>query len=157
MEAHVSFVEKEDRMSENKGIGAVATILLLIIAAGIGYLCWMDYMERHPSPVSDSYRVLDSNENKMLIVMMENNLSSENRSDKTQVQNALKYGGQIRIGSSNDDFELSIGDAYHAYGASNSKGYYYTNGAVLNYIASKGWTFVQAESSLGSTTYYFTK
>ena len=76
-------------------------------------------------------------------------------SDITQISNALQNGGgvHINIGNMDSDFKETI-SSYAAYDAD---GRYYVLGAVLNYIASKGWELVQGPSTGLSSIYYFIK
>ena len=92
-------------------------------------------------------------QNRVLIVDIEKD--PDEKSDFFQVKNALKNGGQICFDA--EDYEGSLGKDYKAYGASDLNGYYYTRGAVLNYIASCGWTLLQSPSTGITTTYYFVK
>ena len=131
----------------SKSRKAAYIILLLLLTAGIGYLCVSTYRETHASDSMDSTK-------RVLAVCIESDISDSNRSDKTQVTNALNDGGMIRLKASNEGYEYSLGTAFKQYGASNASGSFWTLGAVLNYIASRGWTFVQGPSS-GLSDYYF--
>ena len=139
-------------IENNRPTGAIGFIifLLLLLTAGIGYLCFSTYRETNSTETFDSIK-------RVLVVTIESELSDSNRSDKTQVKNALDNGGMIRIKASNDGYEYSFGSTYKQYGAANSSNNIWTLGAVLNYIASRGWTFVQAPTTGLSEYYYFVK
>lgn len=132
---------------KNKG-NFFITFLLIIIAVGIGYLCYSDYQERHPSQTFDS-------SHKVLVLILDD--GSASYSDSTQFKNALADGGQIIINDSNaETMDECIGfKEWRAYGASNKENYLYLNGALLNYIASRGWNLIQAPSTGISSAYYF--
>ena len=74
-------------------------------------------------------------------------------SDYSQIDDALRYGGQIIVNLNQLDATLQLDTEMYA--AVNSEGRYYTEGALLNYIASRGWTLVQHESF--GDMYYFIK
>lgn len=135
--------------SSRKAIGFIV-FLMLLMTLGIGYLCFNTYRETHASKTIDSTQ-------RVLIISIESDLTDSNRSDKTQVKNALENGGAIRLQSSNEGYDYSLGTMYNSYGAKNSNGYFWTTGAVLNYVASRGWKFVQGPSSGLSDEYYFVK
>ena len=126
----------------------IALVVLLIVLCG--YLCYVVFRS------TNSTGVIDSN-HRVLIVSLENGLSDSYRSDKTQMKNALEDGGMVRIRPTNEDIIYSVGIDYLDYGASDSDGNYWTIGALLNYIASRGWTLVQTPSTGLSSDYYFIK
>lgn len=95
--------------------------------------------------------------NRILMVSFEDLLEDADCSDSTQVENALKSGGQIRIKDTNDGYQHAFGSEYGMYGASDASNMHYTKGAALNYIASKGWVLVQAPTTALGTTYYFNR
>ena len=122
--------------------------LLVVIAVGIGYLCFAQFQ---------GTQSFDSTPKILIIDVLRDTVNEDSLSDSTQVRNALEDGGMIRIKIDNDWLDDVFGSAYSRYGASDSEGYHYTLGALLNYVASQGWTFVQAPSSGLSTSYYFEK
>ena len=126
----------------------IALVVLLIVLCG--YLCYGVFGSTNSTGVIDSTH-------RVLIVSLENGLSYSDRSDKTQVKNALEDGGMVRIRPTNDDITYSVGYDYKYYGAGDAKGSIWTIGALLNYIASRGWTLVQAPSTGLSSDYYFIK
>ena len=136
-------------MEENNhpGLGLIK-FLLVVIAIGIGYLCFAQFQ---------GTQSFDSTPKILIIDVLRDIVSEDSLSDSTQVSNALEDGGMIQIKIDNDWLEDTFGYGYAYYGASDSEGYHYTLGAVMNYVASQGWTFVQAPSSGLSTTYYFEK
>lgn len=136
-------------MEENNqpGLGLIK-FLLVVIAIGIGYLCFAQFQ---------GTQSFDSTPKILIIDVLRDTVSEDSLSDSTQVNNALEDGGMIQIKIDNDWLEDTFGYGYGYYGAANSDGYHYTLGAVMNYVASRGWTFVQAPSSGLSTTYYFEK
>ena len=107
----------------------------------------------------DTETVADNTEKptRILVLSLENDISDDDVSDKTQVDNALSNGGMIRIDNTNEGYESAFGTVYKSYGASNASNYMWTWGAVMNYIASKGWKLVQSPSSGLSSYYYFEK
>ena len=124
--------------------------LLILIFICNGYIC-LNIIRQ-----TNSNKGIDST-HRVLLVSMEDDISISKASDITQVKNALSNGGTIRIKDSNDGYESAFGHDYEKYGATNSSGNYWTKGAVLNYIASRGWTLIQAPSSGLSHTFYFIK
>jgi len=82
---------------------------------------------------------------------------SESVSDRFQVDNALEKGGCILVKTDTDGLQTAFGEEYKQYGAVDYSGRFYTLGAAINYISSRGWTFVQGPSSGLSNTYYFEK
>lgn len=136
-------------MEENNqpGLGFIK-FLLIVIAIGIGYLCFAQFQ---------GTQSFDSTPKILIIDVLRDTVSEDSLSDSTQVSNALENGGMIQIKIDNDWLEDTFGYGYGYYGAADSDGYHYTLGAVMNYVASCGWTFVQAPSSGLSTTYYFEK
>ena len=136
-------------MEENNqpGLGFIK-FLLVVIAVGIGYLCFAQFQ---------GTQSFDSTPKILIIDVLRDTVNEDSLSDSTQVRNALEDGGMIRIKIDNDWLDDAFGSTYSRYGASDSEGYHYTLGALLNYVASQGWTFVQAPSSGLSTSYYFEK
>ncbi len=122
--------------------------VLIVIAVGVVYLCFTQFQ---------GTQSFDSTPKILIIDVLRDTVSEDSLSDSTQVSNALEDGGMIQIKIDNDWLGNVFGSAYSYYGASDSDGYHYTLGAVMNYVASRGWTFVQAPSSGLSTTYYFEK
>ncbi len=76
-----------------------------------------------------------------------------NTSDIEQVDKALRDGGMIKI-KANSNFISNVMPGAQSYGASNSSGSYYIYGAIINYIASRGWTLVSAD---GQDDLYFVR
>lgn len=134
---------KENRIAQQEhsnGVNLTGIILLLVVLLFCNiYLCYISSIHR------------------ILLVRMENKVSYSDASDSVQVNNALRNGGSIVIKDSNDGYKKAFGEEYGRYGASDSSGYYYTKGAVLNYIASRGWKLIQAPSSGLTDEYYFVK
>ena len=149
-ELDVRRIRQSIENNSSKGAIGFIVFLLLLLTAGIGYLCFNTYRETHATESMDSTK-------RVLTVCIESDILDSNRSDKTQVSNALNDGGMIRLKATNDGYEYSLGSTYKQYGATNSTGGFWTLGAVLNYIASRGWTFVQAPTSGLSDYYYFIK
>ena len=126
----------------------IVLVVLLIVLCG--YLCYVVFRSTNSTGVIDSTH-------RVLIVSLEDDLPDSKRSDKTQVKNALEDGGMVRIRPNNDDITYSVGNDYKDYGARDSDEIYWTTGALMNYIASRGWTFVQAPTSGLTSNYYFIK
>ena len=84
-------------------------------------------------------------------------LFSGETSDRTQVRNALRNGGLIKLGNSSESYASLLGDDYYDYGARNSDNYFFISGAALNCIASRGWTLVQAPETGTIGFYYFVR
>lgn len=122
--------------------------LLLIAAVGVGYLAYVQFRQSHSSDTMDST-------NRVLVIEIDEDLKSDEISDETQVKNALKNGGMIRLKSS--DLSKTLKLNLDKYAAANEDGTYWVFGALLNYIASEGWELVQAPSSGLSQSYYFRK
>ncbi len=101
---------------------------------------------------SHSFGIIPSS-SRVLVVQLSQDM--DDISDKTQVENALKNGGMIKVDV--EKLTNSFGYEYQYYGASDSEGTFYTLGGVLNYIASKGWTLVQPPTTGLSDMYYFVK
>ncbi|MDD7452049.1 MAG: hypothetical protein PUK76_13495 [Treponema sp.] len=141
-------LKNEIRKTNRKLSWLMFIVLLMTILCG--YLCFEVYRSTNSTGVMDS-------SHRILIVSMESNLSDSERSDRTQVRNALDSGGMIRIRLGNDDIEYSMGTSFKAYGADNADGEFWTVGGLLNYIASRGWTLVQAPSSGPTDEFYFIK
>ena len=133
----------------NRKIKCLIVLVVLLIVL-CGYLCYVVFRSTNSTGVIDSTH-------RVLIVSLENGLSDSYRSDKTQMKNALEDGGMVRIRPTNEDIIYSVGIDYLDYGASDSDGNYWTIGALLNYIASRGWTLVQTPSTGLSSDYYFIK
>lgn len=145
-----SMEELKNEIAESNRKLKYLMILVVLLIVLCGYLCFAVYRSTNATDAVDSTH-------RVLIVSLESNLSNSDRSDKTQVRNALSGGGKIRIKPTNEDIEYSFGTDYCYYGAGNSDGTFWTTGALLNYIASRGWTFVQAPSSGLTNEYYFVK
>ena len=122
--------------------------LLFILVVGVVYLGISQYRQTHSSDGLDS-------SNRVLVVEINNDLSESEKSDNKQINEALANGGMIRISTNNINSTLK--SKIERYGATNSGGSYWVLGALLNYIASEGWTFVQGPSSGLSQNYYFIK
>lgn len=138
---------KEIRKSRVK-LGGIKVLLILIVIA-LAYISASIYLG------NNSTEVLDSS-NRVLVVRIDEEATEY--SDTTQVKNALEKGGMIQVKLDGDSLEKVLGSyEFGNYGAMGADGYYYTLGAFLNYIASRGWTFVQAPSSGLSNYYYFKK
>lgn len=67
----------------------------------------------------------------VLTLSLETELEDNNRSDRTQVQAALKHGGMIRLKFDADNRSLlySLGDDYQYYGAGDSGNQFWVIGA----------------------------
>ena len=84
-----------------------------------------------------------------------NSDSSTDQSDMTQIKNAFNNGGMIKLDPNNISTDLKW--QMESYGAADTDGMYWVTGAVLNYVASRGWTLVQAPTTGLANCYYFTK
>lgn len=122
-------------------------ILLLILVVCAGYLVFSKFREKNSSENIDS-------SNRVLVVYM-NSDSSTNQSDMTQIKNAFNNGGMIKLDPNNISTDLKW--QMESYGAADADGMYWVTGAVLNYVASRGWTLVQAPTTGLVNCYYFTK
>ena len=140
---------KNEIADSNRKLKCLIVLIVLLIVL-CGYLCYVVFRSTNSTGVIDS-------SHRVLIVSLENGLSDSDRSDKTQVKNALEDGGRVRIRPNNDDITYSVGNDYIYYGASESDGTSWTTGALMTYIASRGWTFVQAPTSGLTSNYYFIK
>ena len=128
-----------------KGIVVFLVILLSVIAGESAFLCFSLYEE------FDLPEYGHTTNEKLLIVSEEISSSDDDLSDSTQIDNALKDGGMIRIYTSNEWLDENFPSAYKSYGAGNEEGYFWTRGGYLNYIASRGWILTEVVG----TTYYF--
>ena len=149
-ELDIRHIRQSIESSSSKGAILFIVFLLLLLTAGIGYLCFNTYRETHSTETMDSIK-------RVLVVSIESDIADSDRSDKTQVTNALENGGMVRLKNTSEGYEYSLGTGYKKYGANDSNGYIWLNGAVLNYVASRGWTLVQGPSSGLSREYYFVK
>lgn len=122
--------------------------LLIVIAIGICYLCYVEFQ---------GSQSIDATPAVLILYCESDYASDDDLSDTTQIRNALADGGMISVKIDNDWLRTNFGAEYTHYGASNADGYHYTLGALLNYIASQGWTLVQAPSSGLSEYFYFTR
>ncbi len=122
-------------------------IMLFILVACVGYLVFLKFREKNSSENIDS-------SNRVLVVYM-NSDSSTDQSDMTQIKNAFNNGGMIKLDPNDISTELKL--QMESYGAADADGMYWVTGAVLNYIASRGWNLVQAPTTGLVSTYYFTK
>lgn len=138
-----------DNKPKHVSFTGIIWLLLILIFSNI-YLCYNVFRESHGDGIIDS-------SHRVLVLSIEDDITQSESSDVTQVINALINGGQIRVGNSNNSFDAAFGSEYQNYGATNIKGSFWTRGAVLNYIASRGWTLVQTPSSRLSDDYYFVK
>ncbi len=125
----------------------IIILLLTVITIGIVYLGIMHSNSKETSQVEYTKDI-----QQVLCVDMEDRDGFE-VSDYSQIDDALRYGGQIIVNLNQLDATLQLDTEMYA--AVNSEGRYYTEGALLNYIASRGWTLVQHESF--GDMYYFIK
>ncbi|MCK9482301.1 MAG: hypothetical protein M0R38_11140 [Bacteroidia bacterium] len=140
-------LKREIRHNKTKLTGV--TLLLLLIAIALGYLSFNTYRENNASKLIDSTR-------RVLMVSLTNNY--DEISDEKQVGNALLNGGMIQLQIDGEALLESFGNTnYKQYGASGSSGKFYIMGAMLNYIASRGWTLIQSSTSILNNEYYFIK
>lgn len=146
-ESDLNELKREIRNAKAK-FGAVISLLILLVL-GLAYISFVTYRQTNSSDVIDSH-------NRVLLVQIGSDYSK--LSDAIQVKNALKDGGMIRLELDKEFLEESFGSSsYQSYGATNSEGYHYILGALLNYIASRGWNLIQGPSSGLSDSYYFAK
>jgi hypothetical protein len=122
-------------------------ILLFILVVCAGYLVFSKFREKNSSENIDS-------SNRVLVVYM-NSDSSTNQSDMTQIKNAFNNGGMIKLDPNDISTDLKL--QMESYGAADADGMYWVTGAVLNYIASRGWNLVQAPTTGLVNCYYFTR
>lgn len=143
------FIELKREIKQAKARIGWISLLLALIVIGLAYLSFDVYRENNASESMDS-------SNRVLLVHI---LSEDSEfSDVTQVKNALSNGGMIQLELSVESLEKALGsEQYGVYGASNSDGYHYILGALLNYIASRGWSLIQAPTSGLANQYYFTR
>lgn len=124
--------------------------LLFLIVIGLAYLSISVYRKTH------SNKIFDSTSSVLIVRIKSEESDDSDCSDARQVENAITSGGMIQLKLSGDFLKEAMGsDLYGNYGAANSKGYYYILGAVLNYVASRGWTLIQGPSSGLANVYYF--
>ncbi len=125
------------------------SLLLVLIVIGMAYLSFDVYRKNNASKSLDS-------SNRVLLIHI---VSEDSEfSDAVQVKNALSNGGMIQLELSSESLEKALGsEPYGAYGASDSDGYHYILGALLNYIASRGWSLIQAPTTGLANQYYFVR
>lgn len=128
----------------NKGMTALLSIVLVIIAGEGAFLCF------NLNEEFDSQEIWYTINEKLLIVSEEIEALAD-LLDSTQIKNALSEGEQIRITNNNDWLDENFPSEYKSYGAGDEERYFWTRGGYLNYIASRDWTLTEV---IG-TTYYF--
>ena len=151
MDSYSSTDSGEDNLIAEKTIivqhkDIFVRILLIILVGCVGYLVVSRFREKNSSDSMDS-------SNRVLVVYMDNN--SSDQSDMTQIKNAFNNGGMIKLDPNNISTDLKW--QMESYGAADSDGMYWVTGAVLNYVASRGWNLVQAPTTGLTNCYYFTK
>ena len=148
----LSMLDNEEKSKEfiKSKIGFIA-FTIEIIAICIIYLSVSNHLKSNSLLNFESTRRILT----VFIINDDDETEENDVSDITQISNALQNGGgvHINIGNMDSDFKETI-SSYAAYDAD---GRYYVLGAVLNYIASKGWELVQGPSTGLSSIYYFIK
>ncbi len=143
------FDELKREIKQTKARIGWISMLLVLILIGLAYLSIDVYRKNNASEILDS-------SNRVLLVHIVSEDSEV--SDAKQVENALANGGMVQLELSAVSLEKALrGKPYGAYGASDSDGYHYILGALLNYIASRGWSLIQAPSSGLANQYYFVR
>jgi len=126
-------------------LGSIKFLLLLSIIA-LGYLSVNTYFQTNYLDNIDSNR-------QVLVVAIES--SDSKLSDKDQFIDGLDNGGMIIISKSGDYLDRITEYKFQNYGALDSSNRFYPLGAILNYIASKGWMLVQNSSPVLQGDYYY--
>lgn len=141
--------EENGKMSVEPG-GFVKFMLVLIAAL----LCALVVFE-----VNDRYGMVEEADpvHGALVVSISDDVDDEDLSDRTQIRNAIEDGGMMIITLDGEWLDDNFIYGYGAYGATNSEGYYYTLGTVLNFIASEGWQLVQGPTSGLADRYLFSR
>lgn len=107
----------------------------------------------------DKEAIQEDTPHKVLLIMV--NDTADAYSDKRQVTNALENGGHIIFETFDNRIVDYFPEELQDYGALNGQGSFFIAGTVLNYVASLGWEFKQAETLYDASaiinTYYFTK
>ena len=137
----------------------VALIVMVLCAAflsGCSFVPVINTQTNTNTTPAPSTNTSSDTKKKILIVYFTDDMEDD-VSDSTQIKNALASGGMIVVYKKLEGFEAAFGDAYKAYGACDAEGSSYTFGSVLNYIASEGWSLVQAPSTEFNSYYYFQK
>ena len=137
--------DEKEEMSVD--LGGFVKFMLFLIAA---LLCVLVVFE-----VNDRYGVVEEADpvHGTLVVSISDDVEDEELSDSTQIRNAVEDGGMMIIALDSDWLDENFIYGYGRYGATNSEGYYYTLGTVLNFIASEGWQLVQGPTT-GLAPYY---
>lgn len=136
-------------MEDKVKVTGFTIFLLLLITCGIVYLCYSDYRKTNATETIDSTR-------RILILKVSD--SANSYSDSTQVRNVLNTGGTIILKSfEGDSIDKVFDESWNSYGGPDAKGYHFIDGALLNYIAIRGWNLIQAPSTGLGQVYYFTK
>ena len=120
--------------------------MLIILTIIVFYLAFSQFRKNNTTEIFNST-------NRVLLVEIDSDLERDDLSDYTQIQNALKDGGTMRLNPNNLDKTLDSKIDYYA--ATDSNGQFWVLGALLNYIASEGWELVQAPTTGLATNYYF--
>ncbi len=145
----LSMLDNEEKSKEfiKSKIGFIA-FTIEIIAICIIYLSVSNHLKSNPLFNFDSTRKILT-----VSIINDDNKEVDEISDITQIINALQNGGAMYLNIENMDSDFK--EIISSYGACNADGMYYVQGALLNYIASKGWELVQGPSTGLSSTYYF--
>ena len=149
MGAEADYYNKKNREKSNvvNHKDTVTRVLLFILVIFVGYLVFSRLREKNVFEFMES-------SNRVLVVYMNSDDSSDS-SDMLQIKNAFSNGGMIKIDPGNINSELK--SQIEAYGAYNADSMYWVTGAILNYIASRGWKLVQAPTTGLVNCYYFVK
>ena len=129
-------------------LGTICMALLIIIALGVLLTAFTQISHNSSDKGATA-------SDKILLVEVSGHLEEDDVSDSVQIEAALRNGGQMRVNTS------LLDSSYQAlmseYGASDSEGMYWTNGAWLNYIASQGWELVGVPGNAVTGDYCFIK
>ena len=131
--------------SKKRKVGAVSIIivlLLLLVIEGIVLFVFI-FIDKSDNDISQSSPKLG-----VLVVAKDNENDESELSDGIQIVNAIQNGGLIKIKTESDWISNHFPAEYVRYGAMNSNGVMWTDGAYLNFIAHKGWQLIAVEDNV---------
>lgn len=136
----------------NTVLNVLRTLMMFVVMLAIVVLTIVTIIDN-----SDSGREEDedygSGKSRVLAVEISNSFYEDDLSDSTQIRNALKSGGMMRLNM--DELSTEFTKNIERYAAQTEGGNYWVLGAILNYVASEGWELVSTPTSGLSNIYYF--
>lgn len=140
---------RKELVRTRKALSTLVTFLVILCLI-VGAAIFLEHFNGM-GLVKSNHRVL------VLTVLNDSKDKDSDFSDSVQIKNALNNGGLIRVDLSEDNlFQSFDRRTIQTYAALDENGSYWPLGALLNYIASNGWTLVEAPDNV-ILTYYFVK